>query len=122
MGGIRDGVPIPHSMAVHRNLMLKGKWMFEREDIKGMIKMVENAVLKLGESAGLRTVDRFGLEDCDNASTTTKKNAGTGESTLILPCSALGRRQSFEPLNCLGRGRESASAPCFIHYYTESQV
>lgn len=52
MGGIRDDVAIPHSVVMHRNLTLKGKWMLERGDIKGMTRMVENGVLKLGESAG----------------------------------------------------------------------
>lgn len=57
--------------------------MFEREDIKGMIKMVEEGVLKPGKSAGLRTVDEFGLEDWDKAFTAAEKNAGMGESTVI---------------------------------------
>lgn len=85
MGGIKDDVPIPHSVFVHRNLTLKGKWMFEREDIKSMIKMVENNVLKLGESGGMRIVGKFGLEDWDKAFTAAEKNAGMGESTLITP-------------------------------------
>ena len=45
---------------MHMSLTLKGKWMFEREDIKSMIKMVNSGVLKLGESAGLRVVGTFG--------------------------------------------------------------
>lgn len=85
MGGIRDDVPISHSAVMHRNLTLKGKWMFEREDIKGMINMVENGVLKLGESAGLKLVGKFGLEDWDKAFTAAEKNAGVGESVVITP-------------------------------------
>ena len=78
-----NDVPLPHFMVKHRNLTLKGKWMFEREDIKGMIKVVEKGVLKLGKSAGLRTVDGFVLEDWDEAFTAAEKNAGMGESTII---------------------------------------
>ena len=85
MGGSKEDVPIPHSIVMHGNLTLKGKWMFEREDIKSMIKMIENGLLKLGESAGLRTVGRFKLEDWDKAFTAAEKNAGMGESTLITP-------------------------------------
>ena len=85
MGGIRDDVPIPHSVVVHWNLTLKGKWMFEREDIKSMIKMVESGVLKLGESAGLRIIGKFGLEDWDKAFTAAEKNAGMGETALLTP-------------------------------------
>lgn len=85
MGGIRDDVSIPHSVVMHGNLTLKGKWMFEREDIKGMIKMVENGVMKLGESAGVRIVGKFGLEEWDKAFTAAEKNAGVGEMALITP-------------------------------------
>ena len=85
MGGIKDDVPIPHSVAVHRNLTLKGKWMFEREDIKSMIKMVENGVMKLGESAGLKIVGKFGLEDWDDAFAAAEKNAAMGETVVITP-------------------------------------
>ena len=85
MGGIKDDVLIPHSATIHRNLTLKGKWMFEREDYKGMIKVVEIGVLKLGERAGLRIVGKFMLEEWDKAFTAAEKNAGIGESTLITP-------------------------------------
>ena len=85
MGGIKDDVPIPHAVVMHWNLTLKGKWMFEREDIKSMIKMVENGVMKLGGSAGLRIVGKFGLDEWDKAFTAAKKNAGLGETVVITP-------------------------------------
>ena len=85
MGGIKDDVAIPHSVVIHWNLTLKGKWMFERTDIKSMIKMVENGVLKLGQSAGFRITGQFGLEDWDKAFTAAEKNAGLGEITVITP-------------------------------------
>ncbi len=85
MGGIKDDVPIPHVVVMHWNLTLKGKWMFEREDVKGMIKMVENGVLKLGEGAGMRIVGKFELEDWDEAFTAAEKNAGIGETAVFTP-------------------------------------
>ena len=85
MGGITEDVLIPHSVVMHSNLTLKGKWMYEREDIKSMLKMVENGVLKLGESAGLRVVGKFGLEDWDEAFTAAEKNAGLGQAAVITP-------------------------------------
>ena len=85
MGGILEDVPFPHWQIMHKNLTLKGKWMFEREDIKRMIKMVENGMMKLGESAGIKIVGKFGLEDWDKAFTAAEKNAGMGEMALITP-------------------------------------
>lgn len=85
MGGIKDDVAIPHSVLVHWDLTIKGKWMYEREVIKRMIKMVENGALRLGESAGLKIVGKFGLEDSAQAFTAAKENAGMGEMVLITP-------------------------------------
>ena len=85
MGGITEDVPIPHSVVMHWSLTLKGKWLFEREDTKTMIKMIENGVLKLSESAGMRIVGKFGLKDWDGAFTAAEKNAGIGEIALIMP-------------------------------------
>lgn len=61
------------------------QWMYERDDIKSMIKMIEADVLKVGKSGGLRVVGRFGLEDWDAAFTTAENNAGMGDSTVIAP-------------------------------------
>ena len=80
-----EDVPFPHWEIIYKNLTLKGKWMFEREDIKRMIKMVENGMMKLGESAGMKIVGKFGLEDWDKAFTAAEKNAGMGEMVLITP-------------------------------------
>lgn len=55
MGGIGEDISIPHSVVMHRNLQLKGKWMCERKDIGALVKMVEVGVLKLGEGALLCT-------------------------------------------------------------------
>jgi len=85
MGGIQERVPLPISAIMHRNLLLKGTWMYKREAIAGLIKMVEAGVLKLGESAGARVVGKFGLEDWDNAFTTAAENSGMGLSTVIVP-------------------------------------
>ena len=85
MGGIREDIAIPYSRVMHWNLQLKGKWMYEREDIEGLIKMVEAGVLKLGEGAGLRVMGKFGLEEWDEAFAKAERNAGMGKLTVIVP-------------------------------------
>ena len=45
-------MPIPHSVVTQSNLALKGKWMFEPEDFKSMIKMVEDGVMELVKTLG----------------------------------------------------------------------
>jgi predicted RND superfamily exporter protein len=41
MGGIVGGVGIDYSMLMFKNLTLQGKFMYEREAVVQMIKMVE---------------------------------------------------------------------------------
>ena len=85
MGGILEDVPLPLNVIKLKNLQLKGRWMYTRDDVKEMIKMVETGVLKLGESAGLRVVGKFALDDWDEAFTVAADQAGPGLSTLIAP-------------------------------------
>ena len=85
MGGIREDIAIPYSRVMHWNLQLRGKWMYEREDIKGLIKMVEIGVLKLGEGAGVRVVGKFGLEEWNEAFSKAEENAGVRTLTVIVP-------------------------------------
>jgi threonine dehydrogenase-like Zn-dependent dehydrogenase len=85
MGGIHEDVPLPLSVIKLKNLQLKGRWMYTRDDVKELIKMVETGVLKLGESAGARVVGKFALEDWDDAFTVAADQAGPGLSTLITP-------------------------------------
>ena len=59
-----DDVPIPHTKVMHSNLSLRGKWMYERQDVRDLIKLVENGVvpLKLGKETDA-TTKAFKLED-----------------------------------------------------------
>ncbi|GFG17891.1 NAD(P)-binding protein [Aspergillus udagawae] len=45
--GIGD-VTVPVAVLMAKNLTIKGKWMFEPEDVRRMIQMVEAGILPLG--------------------------------------------------------------------------
>lgn len=85
MGGLQQDVAFPYPAIVNRNLQLRGHFMFDREALAALIKMVELGVLKVGESAGVRVVGKFGLEDWDQAFTVAAHNSGLGLITLIAP-------------------------------------
>jgi threonine dehydrogenase-like Zn-dependent dehydrogenase len=85
MGGIRGDVAIPYGAVMHRDLKLKGKWMYPRDAVGELIKMVEIGLLKVGKPAGFKVVGKFSLEEWDEAFTATEKNAGIGEQALICP-------------------------------------
>ncbi|KAI1611425.1 GroES-like protein [Exophiala viscosa] len=54
MGGIQGDIGLPHERIMHWNLTVKGKWMFEREDVKAMIRLVETGVVSLYQEDGIK--------------------------------------------------------------------
>ena len=85
MGGIREDIALPYSVIMNRSLVIRGKWMYDREYIKALIKMVEVGILELGENAGIKTLGVFGLEDWKSAFDTAAENPGMGKQALIAP-------------------------------------
>ena len=85
MGGGMGDMAIPASPVVRRNLTIKGKWMYERNDILKLIQMVESGVLKLGREAGCQIVGRFPMEKWKEAFDAAAEHAGPGERVSIIP-------------------------------------
>lgn len=63
--------------------------MYEREDIGGLVKLLERGDFKLGESTGHKISGKFALEDWDKAFTAAEENNGWGISALIEPSGRL---------------------------------
>lgn len=80
MGGI-DNLNIPMRAFMHRDLMLRGKWMYTRENMRDLIKMAETGVLKLGGGE----VGVFKLDEWDAAFEAAEKGASKGVKALIAP-------------------------------------
>ncbi|MCJ1312015.1 hypothetical protein MMC25_005689 [Agyrium rufum] len=85
MGGIHEDLLIPHYFIMRRNITLKGTWMYKREDIGALLKMVNVGVLKLGKEAGAEVVGKFGLDDWAQAFEVAKNNSAMGQSTMLAP-------------------------------------
>jgi threonine dehydrogenase-like Zn-dependent dehydrogenase len=85
MGGILEDVPIPVGVVMFKCLKLQGKFMYEHEDVKRLIKMVEMGVLKLTGGSGGKIAGTFELEEWENAFTAAKEGQARGERVLIKP-------------------------------------
>ena len=85
MGGVYDDVPIPYHLLVHKDVTLKGKWMYGREEIKAVIRMVETGVLKVGNLGCAKIVGEFGFEDWQKALDTASEHAGWNSSVAMRP-------------------------------------
>ncbi|PQE30114.1 alcohol dehydrogenase protein [Rutstroemia sp. NJR-2017a WRK4] len=85
MGVPTNDIDIPYVMAVLNNLTIRGQYMYEREDVRGLIKLVESGVLKLGKSAGHELVGEFSLDEWEKAIETAASSGGPGQLTVLYP-------------------------------------
>ncbi|KPI45923.1 uncharacterized protein AB675_562 [Cyphellophora attinorum] len=89
MGGQRsEDVKIPYHRVMHWNLQLKGKWMYEREDVPKFLRLVEAGNLSLGGRAGAAAVKEFSLEQWKEAFDYASEHASDGQGTCLVPAKA----------------------------------
>ncbi|KAJ3903180.1 hypothetical protein F5879DRAFT_960779 [Lentinula edodes] len=84
MGGVYADMSFPYLSFMHRNLTMKGTWMFSREQMFGFVKLLESGLLPLGEKNGLSVGGKFGLEEWEEAFEKARV-AGAGEVVVIVP-------------------------------------
>ena len=76
---------VPVWIMVKNNLQLKGKWMYERGDIAGFMRLVNSGLLKLGQRGGNKITGRFKLEEWKEAFDMAAEKARVGQMTLMIP-------------------------------------
>lgn len=81
MGGLDGSLTIPVKVVVSRDLQLRGKWMYSRQDVNNLIKMVKIGLLKMGE----QKVDKFKLDDWEKGFNAVEEYAGSDRAALIVP-------------------------------------
>ncbi|KAK7750143.1 hypothetical protein SLS62_007892 [Diatrype stigma] len=85
MGGQWVDTPYPGRAVTTRNLQLRGKWMYERDDVLAFVRLVEAGMVKLGAAGGIRIAGRFSLDEFEAAFDTAAANNGPGLLTVIVP-------------------------------------
>lgn len=84
MGGILTSVELPYGLIMFCDLKIMGKFMYGREVIERVLKLVENGSLKLGkERAGVEILGNFGLEQWEEAFALAKKETGWGKQVVF---------------------------------------
>lgn len=79
MGGQRKDLPLPAVKVMHWNLTMKGKWMYERDDVRSLIRAVEIGSVPIGKDGGMRgshDMKAFGLAEWQEAFDWAEENAG----------------------------------------------
>lgn len=86
MGVLNQDVAIPYVSAVFKSVTIKGQYMYEQDDVRTLIKLAENGVLKLGKEAGYEVVGEFGLGDLDKAFARVE-SVKSGQVVVLVPLS-----------------------------------
>ncbi|KAF2670224.1 isopropanol dehydrogenase [Microthyrium microscopicum] len=85
MGGIGGTVNMPYKQIMLANLVVRGRFMYERQQLEQVIKLAEYGRLPLGKHCGLKTVASFGLEQFEEALDEAKRYPGWAGIVNIVP-------------------------------------
>ena len=79
MGGIRDDISLPYAWMMRYGIEVRGQWMYPRDAIPRMIRLVRSGQISLGE------VTEFPLEQVNEAVAHAAANAGPFKMTVVRP-------------------------------------
>ncbi|KAJ5117907.1 HotDog domain-containing protein [Penicillium atrosanguineum] len=82
MGGFMDG-PIPSFELIAKDITVKGKFMYEREDISQFLKMLESGRFPRGKK--FVNMKSFPLDEWKTALDVAAEYTGIGRSVVIIP-------------------------------------
>ncbi|KAK3389904.1 chaperonin 10-like protein [Podospora didyma] len=85
MGVIRTDLPVPYALATWNSLTIVGKYMYEREDVRLLIKMAESGVLRVGSAEGVEVMGEFKLEQVEEAFALAAQHTGVGKMVVLAP-------------------------------------
>ncbi|GAM91569.1 hypothetical protein ANO11243_096210 [Dothideomycetidae sp. 11243] len=85
MGGQLQDIPIPIRHVMHHCIQLRGKWMYESDDVRALIKLIEAGIVKLGAPGGIGPAKKYSLDDHLAAFDTAAENAKPFSLTVICP-------------------------------------
>ncbi|KFH41728.1 Alcohol dehydrogenase-like protein [Hapsidospora chrysogenum ATCC 11550] len=85
LGALRD-VTIPYMSLMVRNINVRGQFMYSRDQLGDVIRLIESGVVKLGREAGHEVVQGgFKLAEWEEAVRVAEEATFWGRQTLFLP-------------------------------------
>lgn len=85
MGFPKGEFSLPYGLVIAKNLLIKGQYMYEGEDVRGIIKLAERGLLKLGASSGVQLVDNYTLDQYEEAISKAAENQSWGFQVALRP-------------------------------------
>jgi threonine dehydrogenase-like Zn-dependent dehydrogenase len=85
MGYLPGNFELPYGPIMLFNIVIRGRFMYEREQMEQVIKMAEKGNLKLGKGAGVEVAGPYKLEQIKEAMEMAAKLPGWGRRVAIAP-------------------------------------
>ncbi|KAF9777234.1 hypothetical protein IL306_004482 [Fusarium sp. DS 682] len=84
--GMMFDIKINYASLLLRNITIKAQFMYTRQELVSLVKMIEAGVLKLGKEAGHEIVERgFSMEEWEKAVTVAETATSWGQQVLLYP-------------------------------------
>jgi alcohol dehydrogenase len=81
MGGVRQDLPLSYNWLMHNDVTLRGQWMYRRDAIPRMVRMIRAGLVDLDEF----DLIEFGLEAANEAIAHAAAHAGPRQLTVLRP-------------------------------------
>jgi len=85
MGGMWGMVNIPYGAIMFKNLVIRGRFMYDRAQLQRTIKLAEQGRLRLGKDAGKKLVGTFNIDQIEEALTVAEQNPGYHNLIVLKP-------------------------------------
>lgn len=85
MGAIWGDLQVNYASLLFRNITVKGQYMYAREQVSQMLRMIEAGVVRIGKLAGHEVQGEFVLEDWEAAFAVLKNTEGWGKGITFTP-------------------------------------
>ncbi|KAJ6445313.1 GroES-like protein [Purpureocillium lavendulum] len=85
MGGVIGDVQMPYQFIMGKGLSIRGTFMYTREQMDSLIRLIETGMLTLGKKAGVETTGKFALGEWETAFEAAARDAGPGKATYFVP-------------------------------------
>lgn len=83
-GGSSANLPVPYAYVGMQDIQIKGKWMCSKKTLEQIIRMIEQARLRIGLESGSELAE-FTLDQHAEATEHARKNGGWRNYTVLLP-------------------------------------
>jgi D-arabinose 1-dehydrogenase-like Zn-dependent alcohol dehydrogenase len=85
MGILASDLPVSGWHFGIQCLTVRGQFMYERADVRGVIQLVEKGLLQLGAEGGHELRGKYKLEDIDECFRATAAGSEAGQFVLVTP-------------------------------------